>query len=305
MSDIRKARQRRELNNQDDFRNITSCPASLSGDELNTTLVTQLDTQRLWLVNETCARWKDPLVIVVYFADESIHTDIAVSFREEIEADCPHVDLLFVVNDSEEETPYPINLLRNLALERVRTSHVLLTDADLLPSVELSKEINEALLLHQDARQKLGVPGDRDAMVVPAFQIEFPGESEQVEFLTNPQGMVHRIPRKFADLKGCINSTACTSFREKHFPNGHSSTRSHRWLQEDWYQEVGTVKDIKQVKCMKSDSYEPYLVLPWCSSGQGSAHRISPLYDERFLGCKYMLRLRQAQAVLYQHFLTL
>lgn len=32
---------------------------------------------------------------------------------------------------------YPVNQLRNLALENVRTSHVLLTDIDFIPSKEL------------------------------------------------------------------------------------------------------------------------------------------------------------------------
>ena len=290
MTSLRQARTTREVSNQEDYRYVNNCPANLQEDQLQTTLVTQLDTSRLWLAKEVCSRWKDPLVILVYFGDEMIFSEIAVPFRKEIETDCPHVDLLFVVNDSKEEILYPINLLRNLALEAARTSHVLLHDADFLPSEDLSKEIKNALHVHRNARQRSGSREYYDAMVVPAFQIEFREHSLQEKFLDNPRDLAYLIPRQFSALQECINSTNCSVFHETHYTPGHSSTRTHLWLKEQWYQEIpdpqgeGLLKDIKPVRCMDSQFYEPYLVLPWCPFGEESPQRISPLYDERFDG---------------------
>ena len=287
MTDIQETRTVRTFWNQDDFRNDTSCPADFEQDEIRTTLFTQLSTQRLWLAGEICSRWKDPIFTVVYFPDEKSYADIGASFLQDIESKCPHLELLFVVNDAGEDTLYPINLLRNLALGGVRTSHVLMHDADFLPSKDLAGDISSALKIRSRARVELAIPYEsRDALVVPAFQFEFQKNSEQATFLQNPIEMAHLIPRNFDSLKECINTTTCSVFHEKHYPQGHSSTRTHVWLENEWYDEVDTpngtqVQDIKHVLCLDSQFYEPYFVLPWCGREQ---KRLSPIYDERFEG---------------------
>ena len=42
--------------------------------------------------------------------------------------------------------PYPVNLLRNVALENVRTSHVFVIDIDMSPSANLRKSFQKEYL---------------------------------------------------------------------------------------------------------------------------------------------------------------
>lgn len=44
------------------------------------------------------------------------------------------------------QAPYPVNLLRNVALENVRTSHVLVIDVDMSPSKSLRTIFQEEYL---------------------------------------------------------------------------------------------------------------------------------------------------------------
>jgi hypothetical protein len=63
---------------------------------------------------------------------------------------------------------YPINHMRNLALNAVTTTHVLLSDADMLPSVGLCKRATAALSEVADEERKHGT---EVAVVVPAFDV--------------------------------------------------------------------------------------------------------------------------------------
>jgi hypothetical protein len=263
-------RTQRTFFNQDDYRNVTNCPSHLAEDDVQVTLVTQLSTHRLWLAKEICTRWTQaPIVMLVYFPDEELFANISAPFREEIAAACPQVNLLYAVNDDANQTLYPINLLRNLALEAAQTSHVLLADADFLPSSELSDEIQTALGVRQQARQHLQIPkDDLDALVVPAFEFQFQWKSRQQAFLKDPAELSHLIPRSFQTLKECVNSTSCTVFHEKHYPSGHRSTRTHEWLREEWYEtldkestpEETSFRDIRHVRCSKSISNKTHRV---------------------------------------------
>eukprot|EP00977_Amphora_coffeiformis_P011396 scaffold2760_cov167-Amphora_coffeaeformis.AAC.10 len=298
---VRQSRETRHIHNQDNFRHLNKCPPNLQQQQqqqqslVQTTLVTLLDVERLWMAKHICARWKDPIVMIMYFADENEYSNAAESFGQEMKMECSHVNLLFFVDDSspgKKKAPYPINLLRNLALEEVQTSHVLLTDGDFLPSRELSTEIAKALELRKGARRRLNITEEhRDALVVPSFQIEFQEESQQHQFLENPNEMAQHIPSTFERLQRCVNTTVCSVFQEREKPERHSSTRARRWLQKDWYEELSSsseesIRNIKPLTCTASPQYVPYMVLPWCPNRQ-SAQRsepISPLYDERFVG---------------------
>jgi hypothetical protein len=258
-------RTQRTFFNQDDYRNVTNCPSHLAEDNVQVTLCTQLSTHRLWLAKEICTRWtQTPIVMLVYFPNEVIFANISEPFREEIEAACPQVNLLYAVNDDANQTLYPINLLRNLALEAAQTSHVLLADADFLPSSDLSDEIQGALQVRQQARRHLQIPkDDLDALVVPAFEFQFQWKSRQEAFLKNPTELSHLVPRTFHTLKECIDTSSCKVFHEKHYPAGHSSTRTHEWLQEEWYEDPETpFRDIRHVRCSKSFSNNIHRIAP-------------------------------------------
>jgi hypothetical protein len=292
MSDLSVRKQRNFLN-QDSLRNHTSCPTNLPLETIQTTLVTQLSTDRLWLAREICARWQDPIVMVIFFTNQSIFVDLSVSFTDEMAMACPHVDLVLVVDDSPSNhtTPYPINVFRNLGLEAVKTSHVLVSDADFLPSEDLSEEIDSALQVRENARAQLRTPASElHALVVPVFEYEFLEDRLFAEF---PANHSHLLPRTFDQLQGCLKEGPCSVFHEKQFEPGHSTTQSNLWLQKEWYaQDDEGPRDIKRISCLKSLRYEPYMVIRWCpaSNVNNSEEQlfppksVAPLYDERFSG---------------------
>ena len=81
-----------------------------------------------------------------------------------------HVTLLPIHESSARRSgsngSYPINVLRNMAIRTVRTTHFLVLDVDLWPS----EDVYEAAIAVPDAllRRKYA------ALVVPAFQLDLP-----------------------------------------------------------------------------------------------------------------------------------
>jgi hypothetical protein len=49
-------------------------PADLSANDERTTFVVQTSLTRVWLLDETCTRWKDPIGTVVVLTDKKVTT---------------------------------------------------------------------------------------------------------------------------------------------------------------------------------------------------------------------------------------
>lgn len=64
--------------------------------------------------------------------------------------------------------PYPVNMLRNLALCHVKTTHFVYVDMDFWPSSTLYTRLQLAVRLFPDK-----LLDETHATVVPAFQLEF------------------------------------------------------------------------------------------------------------------------------------
>ena len=63
-------------------------------------------------------------------------------------------------------TEYPVNLMRNLAMSAVKTTHVLYADVDFWPSADLY-----SILSHDNVKERLA-SDPKLAAVVPAFQMK-------------------------------------------------------------------------------------------------------------------------------------
>ena len=293
----------RVVENQDDLLTVDNCPPPHVTQQqgLHITLATQLSADRFWLVEEACRRrWNvDPMVVVVYFESSQELDRLSANFIRRLEqAFCFHVHLIFYVDDrhKDEDNPkiYPINLLRNLALAQVRTSHVLMYDVDFLPSAHLEQHIRAAWQVRAGARTATQTNRTREALVVPALQM---GSSDG----TNVSDYTKlTVPSSFRELQICVNSGLCRIFDIVR-GYGHSPTRTTLWLEKDWYLPIQCqadqplVNDLRYVVCIPNRAYEPYVVLPWCSPGSGT--RRTPYYDDRFVGyglnkVQYILHLR-------------
>ena len=151
--------------------------------------------------------------------------------------------------DREYDNMYPINNLRNLALDAAETRLVFLVDVDFVPSPQLAMLCSAS----GKARQSSGALDEmceRGAvLVVPAFEVQYD---------------VDEMPKCREDLKLLCEQFRAEGFHVSNFPKGHMPTAFDRWFDTDApytveYQEM----------------YEPYIIA--CKD------RV-PRYDERFRG---------------------
>ena len=261
--------------------NYTSCPSQISEKEWKTTLVTQFSINRLWILKETCTRWKDPIVAVV-FVPSDIKPDQKSTLESFSAATCPHLQLIQYIGTAEESKTdhYPVNRLRNIGLDAVNTSHIMVVDVDFVPSKDLDETIRVSLKqLHVYAP---GEAENHQAVIVPAFERKPPtpceSESQCAQYLQTDSSF---IPHTFEELTKCVGLKDCIVFQSDNNWEGHYSTNSEDWLQKKWFEDEEQ-KHFKQLECFHSMRYEPYVVIRWCPSS--SSKPVAPHYDERFYG---------------------
>ena len=129
------------------------------------TLVTQLTFDRLSLLPVFLTHWTGPASIALYVADEQLeelynflNSTVIINERAR-----ENLAIHIVFNHS---LIYPINYIRNVALNNVNTPYVFLNDFEMLPNYGcyelLTKSIKELNMM-----DKLD---DRTALVIPAFE---------------------------------------------------------------------------------------------------------------------------------------
>jgi Glycosyl-transferase for dystroglycan len=305
------------LDNMDRHRG-NSCPSNEKsiGRDIRTTLVIQASPDRMWILNETCRRWKDPIVVVLGVVASSA-TDTAdgpASWNNatatSLQQSCPQLTLLKQDIPSD-PVLYPVNALRNAALDAVQTSHVLVMDADFVPSTHLDEQIRTVLRAQQlQQKRKDNSEFDNDdnsndylALVVPAFErVDKPPCPTPDECMSHLLRNSSYIPQTFEELQLCVVDKNCQVFQHDNNWPGHYSTRSDEWLQRQWYDgtngtaarqlpnasslDVSSLR-IRQVPCFHSLRYEPYVVIAWCGTGGDRIRHQqprAPYYDERFHG---------------------
>jgi len=258
------------------------CPELLSTTMSSTgpsvSLVMQSTADRLWLLEETCKRWKDPIVLVVYIHNDEGKGDDNKPWLDVFDWNekCPQVTILpYFSSGSEEAWQYPVNKLRNIGLDALQTTHFMVVDVDFVPSETLNRSIHDNFSSLQD---------HRDALVVPAFERK-PDEQHRCDSIAECQELLREdsdfIPSDFNHLRECVRKEECIVFQSDVNWEGHYTTRSDAWLRGEWYEHGGNnsenEKQPRKIDCFHTFRYEPYVVLRWC---KGS----TPYYDERFVG---------------------
>lgn len=278
--------------------------------DVSVTLVIQCSLDRIWLLSETCARWSDPIVLVVYLSSDVVSLDSSertssINSIAKVMAECPQMTVIPHIHGNEgkkgEVSTYPVNVMRNKGLDAVKTSHVLIMDVDLIPSADLSHvvkdNIKDQIAVAQSTKKKANeIP--ITAIVVPAFERKVNPPCQDIE---SCRGYLQKdskfLPLLFNDLRECIEEEDCIVFQDDMNWEGHHTTQSKKWLKKQWYEggPLSNEKDddkvkessrtIRQIKCFDSLRYEPYIVIPWCPSTKTShAPPLTPYYDERFYG---------------------
>ncbi|KAK8811730.1 hypothetical protein WA538_000516 [Blastocystis sp. DL] len=154
---------------------------------------------------------------------------------------------------------YPINLLRNLAIDNSKTNHFWLTDLDMWPSDGLYDAI--LTLPAEDLRDP------KLAIIVPAFEIRSP-KCETFRECTN--SVLDIFPNTKQALRRCTQRRKCGRFRP--------FDRLHDYFFMRWYS-LAYNDLLTPVTCFKSDTQEPYVVVRKSPD--------LPRFDERFVNYAY------------------
>ena len=195
-----------------------------SVDEFDVTLVAQLSPDRLMMLERVCQHWNGPLSISFYGYDSDVQDLLKFLSVSSVLQDCQtHLGLHVVYKTGEF---YPINYLRNVALENVQTPYVFLCDIDFLPMYGLYEYLREAVRI-------LG--GDKRTFVVPAF------ETLLYRF---------KFPENKEELLKMFDDRIIFTFRYHVWKAGHAPTNYAHWRNASVPYRVSWSPD-----------YEPYVVV--------------------------------------------
>lgn len=247
----------------------------LTGKQRNATdvsIVTQLSVDRLYMLEAQCGSWGSiisasvhvPLVeghIVSELAelankDANAPLELISDFHERMEkrGRCK-LDLVYVteeVGSFDRVGLYPVNALRNKALQLSQTEIVLLLDADFLPNRMLADLIHDPANYDQLRR----VTGYRQGIVLPAFETIDDGEEGRntaLKAIKSREALQELFKR--GELRG---------FHMDHYNRGHRATDHSRWFETNI-----------SYRIPYEEGFEPYVLVQ---------RRFVPWYDERFKG---------------------
>ena len=237
------------------------CTASLDPTSIAYTLVTQLSSERIWMIGKHCQRWgyDHPLSVAVF-----TNRTLSNVTGDALATGCTRhqLSLSLLNSDDYDEDDYPVNKLRNMALSQVRTTHVMYVDIDFWPSTTL-----RPILESPSLRKEFG-HDPKLAVVVPAYQLyahRLCGEHENCK----EKEQTNDVPSTMDDLRPLLDSQDVGVFDLESNWNGHGSTSYKTFL----LQNDGELFDLP---CINSNRYEPYLAFRYCSD--------LPPFQEAFTG---------------------
>ena len=173
-----------------------------SSELYDVTLVAQLSVDRAHMLEALCEQWSGPLSISLYATDAELSQILRAFESSEVLRNCRRLGLHFVHKSG---GFYPVNYLRNVALDNAETAFVFLSDIDFLPMFGLHEYLKEAVsVLGQDKR----------ALVVPAFETL----SYKFDF-----------PKDKKELLEMWDANEVSTFRARVWPEGHAPTNFKHW----------------------------------------------------------------------------
>lgn len=260
------------------------CHALESAEDVTMTLVTQVSHDRLWMMKHHCDRYRDqqggpldqhPMSIAVY-----TNSTLEVILKELRGMNCgvkgttsDNAPVMVSVLDAQTHgswKEYPVNELRNLALSKVETTHILYIDVDFWPSDYLYETIMGGIVASGDnsgdasgdeeqdfglaIRQEL-VDDPKLALVIPAFQLWRQCQGWKDCRDKNLPHMEHA--RTLLGMADEIMEHKSITVFDPTNKGGHGSTDYKNWFR----QTPGTLLDIE---CLQSNRYEPFVMVRYC-----------------------------------------
>lgn len=213
-------------------------------DDFDVTLVLQLSMDRLQFLERLVNYWEGPLSVAIYLSDCEV-TKLESFIRDWSDTLSARKNIGYHLVFKHDAVHYPVNYLRNVALENVNTPYVFLMDVDFVPMLGLYQHLRSAIQLVNPYPQK-------KCLVVPAFETQ--------RYRASPPRSKGALLARMSSRRG---SADVAPFRAREWPKGHRATNYTRWATATAPYEVEWQSD-----------YEPYLVV----------HRSVPKYDTRFSG---------------------
>jgi hypothetical protein len=218
---------------------------SLLPHNINFTLVTQCDENRVLLAATQCTRWKGPLSLAV-LTNRTSHDIIETLVNAGRGCKREQIMVHTVPPDNFVMKEYPANHLRNLAVRGVQTSHLVHLDVDFLPSVNLETTLQDDLVRKSLAEDY------KHALVIPNFQYKpVCGRTKGKNNCTDEE-LLQRMPQSKDDLMQL--ETQGEAFI------AHGSTNYTHWKHEEGEETIL----LNVIPCLDSHHYEPYLVVQNC-----------------------------------------
>ncbi|KNB44710.1 hypothetical protein JH06_3186 [Blastocystis sp. subtype 4] len=206
------------------------------------TIVTIASSNRIFMLPFLQQRWKGPIICVLY--SNSLNEIM------QIENELSQVQLrrnvqLIVYNVTEDcysFSNYPINVLRNIGISLVRTTHYIMLDIDAWPAWNVEEEmmrIPDFILRDPDS-----------VIILPIFFFNYyyinPSNCMTINNCTDLQ----RMPATKSELTSCILKWQCRRTKKGLY--------THDYICADWFVLNGT---IAQLNCLRSIGQEPYVLL--------------------------------------------
>lgn len=189
------------------------------------TLVTYLHMDKAWMISHMCRRWGGPIVVVLLVHDTTKPIPMVR---------CKHLRLMtYTVRGH--YVGNPLNLIRNLGVFMVKTTHFILTDIDVWPDVTLYPRLQSLLVLNQTY-----VTNSNKALVVPTFDL-------LVDPQVGNQFDHNQVPKNFSELATCLSNKRCSIINHGKSVEDHHTTNYKAWfLQKE--------NHIRKIPCFKSAS---------------------------------------------------
>lgn len=237
-----------------EFHGAPSCASQLlAKEDVSFTLVTQLSDSRLWMLEHHCKRWglEHPMSIAV------LTNESALAIQQRVrDMGCGPSAVVQTMPGSMED--YPVNELRNMAISIVKTTHIVYLDVDFWPSSDLHRT------LHLDAIAQHLVEDPKNALVIPAFQLE----RHCREYRDCRENNIPAMPNTRSKLVHLVHHHRANQFDPTN-EGGHGSTDYDAWFEAE-------EDEIVPIDCILSNRYEPYLVVRLCDE--------LPPFQPRFTG---------------------
>ena len=169
------------------------------------TLVAQLSSERLAMLEPILSHWTGPVSLALYLTDPESQAFLELYSSSALLSGRCNVGYHVVYKEG---AHYPVNMLRNLALEQAVSEYVFLSDIDFIPSPGSSESLRSSI------PSVLSDQADR-VLVVPAFE--------------NTHYSSQDFPSTKADLIKMLDVGEMFTFRSKEWPQGHRPTNFPQW----------------------------------------------------------------------------